>query len=386
MTGVRTEADIDSTRSLDVVDIAPIRQQVLARAEFKLGKPASLTLQLKDGGRAKIPPVTAYGATPSPAVTSALESNGLKSRLAKMGNTFLSLSPSDIDLVLDDGINLPVSEINALRRKAAELLEYYGRDSGYLQKGDFTLTRLTRVAQLSRTALFLNPAAYNGLVDKGYFDICFLPLDSLNLSITVPNGVYVPPVIFEHELPRVKEMLKQACASGVKYALVGNVGAIALAKAAGLIPIGDFRLNAYNSSALSALYDMGLSEIIASCELQSNVSSSLGAGAVVYGRIPLMLTERCFIRENFTCDRCNNACLVDRKGMAFPLMREYGHRNLLLNSAVTYMADKLSGERFMQHFIFSVETPDEVNGVVDAYKMKKSAPPGVAVRRMGRRE
>jgi collagenase-like PrtC family protease len=98
--------------------------------------------------------------------------------------------------------------------------------------------------------------------------------------------------------------------------------------------------------------------------------------AIVYGKIPLMLLERCFIKENFGCEKCGKCSLVDRKSMKFPLLREYGHRNLLLNSVESYMGDKkpllaqynVRGE----HFIFSTETPKRCAEIISAYKNGES--------------
>jgi hypothetical protein len=70
-------------------------------------------------------------------------------------------------------------------------------------------------------------------------------------------------------------------------------------------------------------------------------------------------------------------------------MREYGHRNLLLNSAVTYMGDRraeLDSYRINgEHFIFSVEKPDEVIKVMRAYARGEAMPLSCQVRRIGKR-
>ena len=101
-----------------------------------------------------------------------------------------------------------------------------------------------------------------------------------------------------------------------------------------------------------------------------------------------MLTERCFMKENFGCDKCSKVSLTDRRGVSFPMIREYPHRNIILNSAVTYMGDKdgelSGGEAVMRHFIFTLENGAEVARAVSAYK-SRSPLTGVQVRRMGRR-
>jgi putative protease len=118
------------------------------------------------------------------------------------------------------------------------------------------------------------------------------------------------------------------------------------------------------------------------------MARDIGGSVIVYGRIPLMLTERCFIKENFGCDRCGKASLVDRTKERFPLIREFDHRNLILNSTPTYMGDKSSdlssASLESHHFIFTVESAKEISQVVDAYKNKRALP--YPVRRMGKRQ
>ena len=93
---------------------------------------------------------------------------------------------------------------------------------------------------------------------------------------------------------------------------------------------------------------------------------------VVYGRLPLMLTERCFTRETHGCEQCGKGMLTDRRSMRFPMLREYLHRNLICNSLPTYMGDKqaaLAGTAPVgEHFIFTIETPDEAARVLQAYR------------------
>jgi hypothetical protein len=69
---------------------------------------------------------------------------------------------------------------------------------------------------------------------------------------------------------------------------------------------------------------------------------------------------------------------VDRKGVKFPVVREYGHRNLVLNSLPTGMSDKQSvlGACGItsQHFLFTVESADEVERVILAYRKGTALP------------
>ena len=147
-------------------------------------------------------------------------------------------------------------------------------------------------------------------------------------------------------------------------------------------------LNVCNSLTKEEYERLGISDIILSPELTLPMARDIGGGEIVLGRIPLMLTERCFIKENFGCDKCMRATLTDRTGAKFPIIREYNHRNIILNSSITYMGDKKSELSSMgithEHFIFTTESSTEAINLISSYK--KSGALGYAVRRIGKRK
>jgi hypothetical protein len=112
MTGMRTEDDKKVSSESSEIKPEIIKTRVSAKAQIKLGAPSSLTLYCEERS------ITVYGEVPSPALNAPLTDESVKARLCKMGNTFLSLSPDDIELDLDEGINLSPSALNALRREA----------------------------------------------------------------------------------------------------------------------------------------------------------------------------------------------------------------------------------------------------------------------------
>ena len=217
----------------------------------------------------------------------------------------------------------------------------------------------------------------------------FLPLVKLSEIDTPTNGVYLPPIVFDTEWERIEPMLADAKARGVMYALVGNIGHIAPVRKAGLIPVGDFRLNVTNELSLVEYRRLGVEKMILSAELTTPMARDIGGGVITCGRIPLMITERCFIRDVADCDKCaqNSVTLTDRTGARFPMRREWEHRTLIFNSTVTYMGDKRDELRraglLWEHFIFSSETADEIIDLLTRYN--KGAPLLGAVRRMGKR-
>ena len=108
--------------------------------------------------------------------------------------------------------------------------------------------------------------------------------------------------------------------------------------------------------------------------------------AIVYGRLPLMTLEKCAIREIADCQACqkNAVRLRDRRGVEFPILREWEHRNVIYNSLPTGMSDRtdqlLRAGLTAWHFIVSTEQRQEVDRVIDAYRNQK--PLGGSVRRI----
>ncbi len=383
MTGVRSDKDKAATKALANIglDLTPRRVPVRADVKLRLGQPSQMTLT--DGRKT----VTAYGQTPAEAENAPLTPDGVRARLAKMGNTGLSLNPSDIEISLDENINLPPAALNALRRAAAESFEDCSRSlPGFKYKpprGSGKRLSLT-------TAQFFSADSFAAVSDSDaveQIDIAFLPHTARDELLCRAGGVYLPPIITDGEWYEVINRLENIRKSGVMYALVGNIGQIETAKALGFKLIGDFRLNVTNGESLSEYEKIGIEHIILSPELTLPKARDIGGGLISYGRIPLMITERCFISENFGCSGCGRSSLIDRKGERFPLMREYEHRNIIFNSHPTYMGDRADELRAngirSNHLIFSTEGVTEMLSVLSAYK--NGSPLPRKVRRVGRR-
>ena len=89
-----------------------------------------------------------------------------------------------------------------------------------------------------------------------------------------------------------------------------------------------------------------------------------------------MTLEKCAIREIADCQSCerNTVVLRDRRGVEFPILREWEHRNVIYNSLPTGMSDRtdqlLRASLTAWHFIFSTEQKQDVDRVIDAYRKK----------------
>ena len=319
---------------------------------------------------------------PFAAKTAPMTEASVTERLSKLGGT--PYVASDVSLTLDEGLMLPVSALNALRRDA--LANLSGDEDKLLVKTETVSLAPTARAVAEKTARFDRPEQIPEEA-KTYFDHIYLPLERYDGSV---DGVVIPPVIFDSESVKVEQMLREAVEKGARHALVGNLGHLDMVTAVGLVPHGDFRLNATNRATVAMTEQLGLADIIVSPELTLPQVRDVGGAKsfIVYGRLPLMILEKCVGRELGDCSSCTDGklALCDRRGVRFPVLRVFDHRSLICNSIPTCMSDM--PERLAelgicgQHFIFTVETARECREVIEAFQRKK--PLSVPVRRIGR--
>ena len=405
MTGIRSEADKEATRALDAFDANLPRVALRATASFLKDEPARLSFSCHvtsrwDGIRAEIS-ASVLGDIPAVAENAPLEVKSLGARLAKLGATPFSLSLSDADISLSPSLNLSPGKINELRRTATDaLLKKLAvpLDDIIAAKREEVPDAISPVGASIRkptgiTAQFMQPEAYREIKAKmpnalSDIDICYLPLFSLEASDVADGvGAYLPPVIMESEWGEVRDRLATVAAWGVKYALVSNISEISLVRECGLTPVADFRLNVTNKNTYALYASMGCSDISLSPELTVPQARDIGGRVITLGRIPLMITERCFIKDNFGCDKCGKAAITDRMGQRFPMLREWKHRNVIMNSQPTYMGDKknelLSASLSGHHFILSSESGEEAARLIGSYRGGEKL--NTPHRRIGRR-
>ena len=373
MMGYRSDDDKQSTRTL--APFTGITRKVPLSMHLTMKKDLPLSLTVTAGERS----ATATGDAPLVAERAPMDAEMVKKNLCKLGNT--PYTPERVEISLDEGLMVPVSRLNALRREALEKLTAVTRTPPYPIQA---ISKVRVESVYTRSARF----EYASQITKAateYFPIRYLPLHAYDAAA---NGVTLPPVVFDHERAQIKAQLQKAKDAGATHALVGNIGHLSLAHEAGLIPHADFRLNITNTEALDTALSLGFVDALLSPELTlPQIRDIHGArDVIVYGRIPLMLLEKCAGQEVGNCQKCEKGqnALVDRRRERFPILRLPPHRNILLNSRPTGMSDRRAeltraGIR-AGHYIFSVESPDEIDRVIAAYQ--SGAPLAGNVRRI----
>lgn len=380
MLGVRSDDSKKSSRELEPFDRITRKRPIALAAEIRSGVPMRLTATpLWQGGKA----VTVEGDIPAPALTAPLSREAAERSLTKFGATPYEVKRFEADL--EEGLMVPVSSLNALRRAASEALAPKENRT----EQDFTPCREKEAPAGHRTpmktAAFYDP---DTVVPEAreFFDRIWVPLERYDGSC---DGILLPPVIFDGEEETIGKMLEEAYRLGARHALISNPAQIALARSSGFTLHGDLRLNIANRPSARFYEELGLEDYILSPELNPAQMRDIGGKsfAVVYGRLPLMITEKCVGRELAGCSACREGKneLTDRRGVRFPVLRTFRHRSLIFNSVPLYMADReeelVRAGLSMRHFIFTTETPAQVRDVIRAYR--NHTPPKGDIRRMG---
>ena len=296
-----------------------------------------------------------YGPVPEPAFHKELTLTAMQTQLHKTSGTpFLCVG---VKGAVEPGLSLPVSTFNEMSRKLlAEILELrrpvIERSEGEFIPGEHIPGRaeppvltlsVMRIDQLSAGMAELNPGLVYVPVMEIYDETPALRALLYNDEINVVAAL--PRVIHDNERKKVSDMLKRALDLGMTDALISNIGQLQFARSHGMNVRGDYGLNVFNSETLRILRSLGLKSAALSFELRlteiRDLSKHIDTEIIIYGRLPLMITETCIVKNSTgacTCDSFNG--LVDRQGALFPIVPEFGCRNTLLNSSKLFMADR----------------------------------------------
>ena len=337
------------------------------------GEAAALTAALPDGRS-----VTVRGAVPETARSRALTEDELRSRLQKTGGTVFTCR--EMEISLEDGLMLSAGSINALRRDAlsqlrALLVQPPARRvfptpalpaaEGYTAAPSLTAS-VTYARQLTEE------------LARGV-EYLYLPLSLLE---EVDLDEYAGHTKLCAVLPRIfrtedEEVFRQILRKNPQLAAVAvsNLGHLPIVEGLGLEVRGDLGMNVFNSRALLLMQELGLSSVTVSAELRHqqvrDLKKYLPCEAVVYGRLPLMVTENCPLRCSGRCSGGNGGVLTDRTGAQFPVLCGYGCRPEIQNSRPLYLADKPEWTNCGLHWArlrFTTETAEEALNILRRYQ------------------
>lgn len=306
--------------------------------------------------------VTVSSVIPEKAVNKPMTRQTLEKRLSKFGNTQYYLRNINIDL--DEGLIVPASEINALRRSAAEKLDEQ-KDITFEQMPLQVIQAKPKHSIPYYTARFLNPES---IPDRHPFSRIFIPVWSDDESfIDNRAGVEIPRGLFGME-SKLKKQLEHLKKIGVKNALCSNLGAYKTAEDMGFKVFGDFGLNVFNSETASQFRSPILSPEMT--VKQANSINAEDTGIIAYGKLPLMLTRNCPVKNRLGCGNCmNQGTLTDRKGYKFQVKCSSYPCVEIFNPLPIYLGDRMDeiNTDFI-HFYFTDESKSDIEKIVNMYK------------------
>lgn len=372
MFGIRTKDDVTAADTV-FASLHELyrndRQSIAVYGQAEIKENKSITLTVNDGENT----VTVSGDVPEKAINRSMDKTAVLEKLNKTGGTpyfFENLSVN-----IDEGLMVRVSSLNALRREALEKLSALRAKLPEITP-DYSILENKKaysIAKPLKTVIRLDNI--NQFTEKaGECDLVLIPINTdpeklpegVRLAVELPRGISNEKYILSR-LSAFKE-------KGIDLAFCSTLAATELARKAEFKTVSHYGYNIYNSASAEYHKEQENLAVVLSPELLLSdakaINSAIPKGIISYGRLPLMLTRNCPIRNGLSCAECGrNEILTDRKSTQFPVRCQNGYTELL-NSKVIWLADRkneLSGLDF-QLLYFTDETPDRIDEVITAYK------------------
>jgi len=356
------------------------KEPVRFYALIQPGQPAQVAVEDRQGRVARV-----EGPAPEEARNVPLTREKVEAQLSRTGGTPFGCEKATAKVA--EGLSLPLSALNDLRRRALEELSKARQVLPERRREPFqpgvryenprqapVLTvSLRTAAQVSADLLRSRPALLYLPADEG---VAHPEVVRRCQQAGVPVAAVLPRICTDTELPRLEKELLVLRGLGVDQALAGTWGAVRRAARLGFQVRGDYGLGAYNSQTLKELKRLGLLSATASFELRfpqiRDLSKALPVELIVYGRLPLMIVENCIIHGRSGQHTCGNVnLLTDRKGERFPVVKAWGCRNEILNSKKLFLADKQSDWKKLglwgARLMFTTENALECAQVLERY-------------------
>lgn len=376
MFGTRRKEDVESAAGV-LKELSRLyeKETPLVPVDFQLIFKKSVPLKLTASALGKTVCIESE-TSPETALNKNLSKDELVSRLSKCGGTQFFVGNVDIDF--EEGLNVAASALNSLRRDALSALEnaFCEGTKKEFSYNKYTLNKYTS-GSVSFRARFASekqiPDNLNGITSV------ILPLDVLPETVKklkatgIETVAEIPCGVFSNSEKYIKRLIELK-SHGLDLACASNLDGVGIARKADIPYISGFGMNIFNSISVDEIQKLGARDCLVSCELSLSAVSKLGGslprGIFAYGRIPLMLTRNCPVKNKMTCAECGGkSVLVDRMGIEFPVVCG-GGCSTVLNSRPVWLADKKQDIRNVDFELlyFTTESKSECEQVISAYQ------------------
>lgn len=310
----------------------------------KMDTPISFNVWSEDGFYNGLSFSITSSIIPEEALNRPISKEKIVEQLSKTGSTEFEFE--NINVILDDGLFIPkISMLNDLRRAALEGIEnlVLKENAHNLEntKVDVTKDIITASSDSKNNiSLLLN------IVDKNIdysnlqnIDKLYIPLKYFinckekikYLCDIFPVFVYMPHVLKDTAQIDFDKIVNEF---NIKGFVVSHISQIEKLAYFNLELIGNFNLNIYNNLSIEKLHSLNLSTITISPELDKFTTnevqdlSSLNTEIIVYGKLPVMTNNYCYLGKSNKCYKeCDRKCmnrnkysLKDRMNFEFRIM------------------------------------------------------------------
>lgn len=311
---------------------------------------------------------------PSQAINKPITPEDAAARLSKCGGT--QFYAENIECNIDDGLNMSASALNALRRDALNKIENKISEKEPVKINSFNFVaekhkssiRELHVRFLDKEQIPKEIKAQRVIIPLDTDDETVLRLVKTNVQVAaeIPVNVFSFGELYLEELNRLKKL-------GVELAWACNIDGIKIAQNADMKFATGFGMNIFNSESLKIIEKFGAEDALLSSELSANKISNLGTdlrrGVLTYGRLPLMVTRNCPIKNKISCAECGrNSELWDRMNIKFPVRCKYGC-SYILNSRPLCVYDRKNEFKNIDYDLlyFTTESASECVQIINNY-------------------
>ena len=355
---------------------------------------SSLTITDEDGISC-----TVAGSIPEAAINHPLEPAALAQRLSKTGGT--PYRCTEVRTQVEPGLMLSAAAINAMRRDALNQLTALRARQDQPELGKMRRipdvpgpkgmpglsVQVTSKDQLTQRLLKLETVML-------YVPIHILAADAELCQTLAKRGAVaavLPRIAHDKEIRKLTEDMIRIREQGIKDVLVGNLGLLLPAREAGMRLRGDYGLNIYNSGSLNVLKKLDFASATLSFEMTMpqirDASKLIPCEILIYGRLPLMVTEHCLIKNrNGECNcHLGSMKLTDKTGAEFPVIKDGNScRSMLLNGKKLSWLDRQEDLTrigvWATRVYFTTENNQEVDRVLSDYVHPNPFDPGACTR------
>ncbi len=330
------------------------------------------------------------------AINRPLDEEKVREQVSKLGNTPYILE--NLEVELEEGLALPIKEINNTRRIAIDMLSIKrsvrnNREKKNKKSMDFfsyTNKAIDQNKEISLRAYVNNLDQLEGVLNTDINEIYYSSIKDIDkaYSITSKYDKKIIPafsrIMNDNEIEDIKSKIDKL----IKYesVLVGNHGQLNIFKDKDLDIYTDFSFNVFNNMTIEELQELDVKNITLSPELTLRQidhilsKTKMNCEIIVYGHIPVMISKYCVIKALIDnkcgtkkCGLCTEKKygLKDRYGVIFPVVKDDYCRMEILNSKKLLLLENIkeliSSNIKTMRLQFTNENKNEIISIVNAY-------------------